>query len=393
MALVLRDIYNDSKNKFQLELIAGAGGLDRIMTWVYVAEDYTTSDYLRSGELVITTGVVARERENWLLHFLKRMVRQHVCGLIINEGKYIYREDISPEIIDFCDEHNFPLFLMPWEIHIYDITKDYYNRVFIDTNRNEDISNAFLSFINRSNNLESAVSLLNDYGFAEKAAYYMAVFSFSASPENNQLSNLIQASLMNLPQACHLITRNSSFFLIMQTNDPSVANHLVTQIQAKITGYYKSLPFYTGISGRADSLHQLADACKQALAALQMGRHKGLTLYRYEDMGFFKLLLAISDPSVLDHYVLSQLHAIHEYDRVHGSDFSRTLYLYLLHSGSIKEVAAESFCHRNTINNRIRIIRETLGYDLDDPTVCFELMVAFRVEEYRNSRDFFLPSP
>ena len=400
MALVLRDIYNDTKNRFQLDLIAGESGLNQVMTWVYVSEDYTTSDFLRSGELIITTGVIAHQRNNWLLHFLKHMVRQHVCGLIINEGEYIQREDISQEILDYCNEHEFPLFLMPWNIHIYDITKDYYNRIFMDTNRNEAINNAFLCFINRSKDIDSSLSLLSDYGFKENSCYYMAIFSFvnsseialnamnpvanQISSENNRLYSLIYTVLMNQTCPWHLIARNQSFFLIIHTTDFSVVNHLVTQIQKKIQDYHKSLTCFIGISGQADSLYQLSDASQQALAALQMGRHKGLLLYRYEDMGFFKLLLAVSDTSVLDQYVHSHLHVILEYDQMHNSDFSNTLYLYLLHFGSVKEVAEKSFCHRNTINNRIRIIKEALGYDLDNPTVCFELMTAFLLKEYRN---------
>ena len=36
---------------------------------------------------------------------------------------------------------------MPWEVHIYDITRDYYNRIFMDTQKDTSITDAFLSFI------------------------------------------------------------------------------------------------------------------------------------------------------------------------------------------------------------------------------------------------------
>ena len=36
---------------------------------------------------------------------------------------------------------------MPWKVHIYDITRDYYNKIFMDTQKDTSITDAFLSFI------------------------------------------------------------------------------------------------------------------------------------------------------------------------------------------------------------------------------------------------------
>ena len=113
-----------------------------------------------------------------------------------------------------------------------------------------------------------------------------------------------------------------------------------------------------------------------------MGIHKGLFCYLYEDMGFFKLLLAIPDRSVLEAFATKQLRVVHTYDAEHDSDLANTLYLYLLHQNSIQGAAQASFCHRNTVNHRIHLMKEQMGLDLDDATVCFELMCAFLIEEY-----------
>ena len=57
MSLLLQDIYSETKNRFQLELVCEAKGLNRLMNWVYVAEDIATTDFLHGGELIITTGM------------------------------------------------------------------------------------------------------------------------------------------------------------------------------------------------------------------------------------------------------------------------------------------------------------------------------------------------
>ena len=229
MSICLADLYEKTRNKYQLQLLAGESGLNRTMNWVYVAEDQTNEHFLRPGELIISTGALYDRTEEWLLHFIQTLCARHTCGLILNIGKHISLSDLTPAVLDFCNTHAFPLFVMPWHIHIYDLTKDYYNRIFLDS----------------------------------------------------------------------------------QTD---------------------------------------------------------------EHMDFYKLLL--------ERYVHQKLGAVLEYDQKHNTNFSDTLFLYLKYWGNIKEVAAQNYCHRNTVTNRMRILEEQLGYHPDDPSERFELMTAFMVREF-----------
>ena len=141
----LKSIYEQTKAKYRLELAAGEDGLDGIFNWVYISEDLNTADFLQGGELVITTGVSSVGDPTWLYRFIKTMIAHQTSGLIVNVGKYVRRDDITDKIRVLCDREQFPLFLMPWEVHIYDITRDYYNRIFEETTESHEISRAFLS--------------------------------------------------------------------------------------------------------------------------------------------------------------------------------------------------------------------------------------------------------
>ena len=237
MSICLADLYEKTRNKYQLQLLAGESGLNRTMNWVYVTEDQSNENFLRTGELIISTGALYDHTEKWLLHFIQTLWARHTCGLILNIGKHIFLSDLTPAVLDFCNTHSFPLFVMPWHIHIYDLTKDYYNRIFLDS----------------------------------------------------------------------------------QTD---------------------------------------------------------------ENMNFYKLRLELNNNTLLERYVNQKLGAVLKYDRKHNTNFSDTLFLYLKHWGNVKEIAAENYCHRNTVTNRLRILQEQLGYRLDDPTERFELMTAFMVREF-----------
>ena len=53
------------------------------------------------------------------------------------------------------------------------------------------------------------------------------------------------------------------------------------------------------------------------------------------------------------------------YDEKHGTDYIRTLELYLKNNGSIQAVAEAMFTHRNTVTYRMRNIRQMLGSPLE----------------------------
>jgi purine catabolism regulator len=51
---------------------------------------------------------------------------------------------------------------------------------------------------------------------------------------------------------------------------------------------------------------------------------------------------------------------------------------YIRYRGSWESVARDLGVHRNTVRSRVRIARETLGIDLDDPDLAAELWIALR---------------
>jgi len=75
MAILLRDLYKETKDTYGLNLIAGEDGLDHLMNWVYISEDPDTLEFLHGGELIITTGVLCGN-EYWLYNFIKGLIER-----------------------------------------------------------------------------------------------------------------------------------------------------------------------------------------------------------------------------------------------------------------------------------------------------------------------------
>ena len=87
-----------------------------------MVEDKTILQQLWGKELVVTTGLGFQSQKK-LKEFIEQLVKYHSVGLVINTGKYVF--DIDQEIIDYCNELSFPLLVVPWEVHIADMIKDF----------------------------------------------------------------------------------------------------------------------------------------------------------------------------------------------------------------------------------------------------------------------------
>lgn len=385
MALILRDILEESKRRFQLTLLAGEAGLDRVMDWVYVAEDYTTADFLHGGELLITTGVISGGSAAWVMRFLRHIIPQRTCGLIINEGPYLSRENLTQEVLAYCDAQRFPLLVMPWHIHIYDITRCYYDRLFTVNRRNEAFRRALGVLFDPAADHSAALAALPAERFPAGGTYAVAALAFPdrqtlPRAEDAGLFTGADACLAGLGTPCTLVRWEGLLCLV--AGSTTAAEEAAVRLQEAASRLCPDTPLFAGIGGAAEGLQSLSHGVRQARAALQLGLYHRKPVFRYAELGLFQLLLEVSDREALRAYAEARLGAVHAYDERHGSALAETLYLYLLHDRSLQAAAEAAYCHRNTVRHRLLTLEQNLGLRLDDPAVRLELMTAFLVEQY-----------
>lgn len=386
MALTLNEIYSQTKTLYNLNLLCGENGLSNIVNWVYISEDINNADFLRGGELVITTGLSFHD-SSWLYNFIEKLIKQHTCGIIVNIGKYIHVDDITNDILKLCNEHNFPLFVMPWEIHIYDITHDYYNRLFQDAHIDSTITDAFLSLIRQDDNTNHSIKLLEDYSYLENESYCIFILSYlSADTDTKDLQQHLLFSVnsyLKLNQLKYRVALYKNNILFVCHNETvEKIKKILTPFLDYLRKYYLQLEFHIGVGNSTFQLKELSLSYRQALAALTMSTHQKKPTYTFEEMGFFKLLLSVNDENVLKDYAYGYLGKLIEYDNLHNSNYLETLRQYLLYNGSIQMIAHAMFCHRNTINYRIHVLKENLDYDLENTQIRFNLMASFYIIDY-----------
>lgn len=395
MSLLLQDIYSKTKNRFQLELVCGAKGLNRLMNWVYVAEDIATTDFLHGGELIITTGMGKQASSGWLSDFIRELFRQGTCGLILNTGMYLSEDDITPEIRNFCEEHSYPLFTMPWEIHIYDITRSYYNRIFRDTQSSDAVTEAFLDLVSGSDP-EHAVSVLTRSGFSPDSGYLAyCIGADGPEQEKQRFETAVKLELKIHFPGSHMCRFREDILVVLPCTGkpehtvseavaPAGLKDAVRELACRISRSFSHWDIRSGL-GSVSGLSDFPRSFSQARFALAACAAAGEIFRAFDDLGFYKILFSVTDQRVLDNYWREKLGPVLAYDKAHKSCCLETLYQYLICNGSIQKIAGAMFCHRNTVNYRVRILRETLGLPLDNVQDRFELLAAFYARSFCES--------
>ena len=387
MALQLRQLYQETRAKYRLELICGETGLDRLIDWVYVAEDCSTTDFLYGSELVITTGMAKTDSPTWLHDFIADLIGRNTCGLILNMGKYLHPSDITEEIRALCEAHSYPLISMAWETHLYDITRDYYNRILRDTQTTDTLRRAFLDLA-RGTGEARALETLERSGYGAQtgcrvcrilpAAAHAGDAARPALPDHADpdFIRLRQYLKVHLPAA--LLCAAESGYWVFVPDEP--AGDRLSALLAHLNG--AAHRFCGGLGSFAPALTALHESALHAEAVCLLARARGEAFLAFDALGFFKLLLSVRDTRVLYDFRDEKLGGILAHDRAHGSSLLPTLEQYLQCGGSLQQIAAALYCHRNTVSYRLNILRGELGLALDDPQTRFELQAAFAVHHY-----------
>ncbi|WP_025691132.1 PucR family transcriptional regulator [Paenibacillus zanthoxyli] len=112
-------------------------------------------------------------------------------------------------------------------------------------------------------------------------------------------------------------------------------------------------------------------------------------LLLYEDMGFWAHIPAIIEQKRSRGRRSPLLNPLKEHDRVHKTDFVKTVAAYLTFNGNLKESAAFLHIHTNTLMYRLNRISEITGKNLKDTHYRFSIYLDILTEETRQLNQWF----
>lgn len=395
MAIRLWEMYEETKEKYKLRILAGKNGMDNVTGWVHMLEDETIINRFAGEELAVTTGMKAG-KEGWLLQLVSSMKQAESTGIIINTGMYL--KQVPQDVIDWCETHNFPLLEMPWEISITDLIQDYCMRIMRQIHkerqegllferllRGKEVPEGFLEEIGSRYHLEGSFRifcLLPKYTAEEKVLFRQAGLKLE-----NVFGLWQNGTKIRFPY--FFMEVKDTYILAVNDFPEEKVDELTVQIRNIFSYFFDRKQLSLGIGPACQGIHSLKQALGRARIAMHMSRQMETPIVDFNQMGVFGILFSTEDPDILKSYAKQLLGPLEEYDRLHhtegqeGTGYVETFRSYIANDRSLIGVARATYTHRNTVNYRIQNIKKLLHNELKTTADLFPYQIAFCIRDMK----------
>ncbi len=391
MSITLREIVKQVEH-LEMKLVAGEEGLDREVLWTHMVDSDTISAFLQGQELTFTTGIGISEKLP-LLKLVQEVYRNGASGIVINIGPYV--DKIGQDVLDFANEKAFPVFEVPWKIHMaeimriicFAITKEQQSRIEVTAALN----NAFLCPAQE----ELYVFPLMRKGYLADSVYTAVTIRVEvqkntvAGERMEQLHSQLGSHLRCNYKRILCCAQEKQLVLVLCDYTGQERKHVLTYIfQHFCNELKKEETAVFCVGNQAEELRQLHksyETANQMAEVSALGRIPGEEVYGrhkmivYKNAGIFRILFALKDEEVMQEYVRDTVQPLLEYDALHNTDLAGVLQCYLRHDGSLQDTANELIVHRNTVNYKINKASEILEMDLTRLENRLEVMLGFGI--------------
>ena len=382
MAVLLSDLYESIKNQ-DVTLVAGERGMGNVVRWLHMVESNAISSFLDGQEIAFTTGV-GLNRDETLLDLVKANNEHKASGMVINIGPFI--KEVPKDVIDYCNKEGFPLFTVPWRVHMAEIMRSICYIITESDKYNLELSSAVKNAIFFSNQEELYVPQLERNNFLPTWTYCITVVEIMENGEKVSEEKL-QRYLKNMENYM-IFSRKKTFVFELGGNIVLLfAGYAETMVKKTVTDMLKRCNFqkeqcYIGIGRATPNAQNIGKSYRQACQVLKLQKNtqndKGVVAY--QDLGIYTLLMDIENEDVINEYYAETIQKLVEYDKLNQTNYCEVLQCYLEHSGSVKETAEAMFVHRNTINYKINKVEEMLNCDLSELDTRLLYSIAFMLK-------------
>ena len=366
MAYTLEQVYLTLKEKYAMELLAGASGIKVTVSWVHMVETADLASFLKRRELVITTGIRNQSIED-LRELVISLKGKKIAGLIINIGPYI--AEVPEDIISFCEKECMPLFTFPWEVKVVEFSHDVCRSIVMDENNEEDVTGAFLDGMMFPAKLEESRNTLSRHGFERDTVFQMfsCMIADGAADKYEtvleDLHDLVENILNGINEHYILFINKQTVYTVLANYNPGEVKLFARDLK-KIELHY-GYHCYCGVNPATSDFEQLIQYFERSQILLKLAKKRHLQMAYYENLETYKLLLSVSNLSVLEDYHKGTVGLLKQYDSINSTNLFELIRQYFAHNGRIQDLADEAFVHRNTIHYQLAKAEKVMGIHLE----------------------------
>lgn len=361
--------------------MAGAAGLDNVVSWPYPKHTKVISPWVRGGEFVMVSGYEYGVNDTELIALLDEAEMNHLSGILVEGG--INFKTLSSTVIDHANQLGVPLFFSSRVVSFLDISREISNAI-LESSLYDKFASSLLKKLVSDDTLshKNAELLFKDAGIPSDCLYQ--VFLLTIIPQTVQsgttssdYSAMLLSVLNSMQNSCNAALSALKMKSIVYPGAISVAYlgygestdeldkvlSIMTETREQFSHSVRGHSVALSVSSVTDDILFISTAYQQAYytSSLLRGGQLAENICCFDDLGSFQLPFYIEDKSVLFAFRDRYLKELHENEQLLA-----TLRAYITFGGNMLRTAEALYIHRNTLSYRIQRIEAILGKKLSD---------------------------
>ena len=357
MAVELHRLYQEIYSDYEVRLLTQSCFNQKI-EWIHIVENSEFTDLLHNDILVFnsTLNDVSEEMRK---DYIDRLISVQAGGLIVSLQE---NHDFSTELIEYCNQKEFPLFRSEWTTPYLKIMRRF-SEILLDNERSEmNLIAAIKNAISHPDDEAMYLQRFEQNRYTRNEDYVISIIS-SIEPEIDfKISRMraIEKTIQVFAKKSVVFEEKGNAILLTSNLHPEILKknfeelqHAFPTLQISIGSLENSITLIYKSHHNAWITHNVQ---KKAMTS---------HVLNYDDIGTFQVLANINEPtSFYPIFIQKTLGKLIDYDEKHRTDYMDVLKLYFENNCSITQTANESFYHQNTLKYKIKAIKDILGYDI-----------------------------
>ncbi|NLK96413.1 MAG: PucR family transcriptional regulator [Clostridiales bacterium] len=380
MALTLEEIMKESGILHKIKLKAGKEGMKNIVEWVHIIEDDEVTEFLHGNELVFLTGIGRVGKP--LLPFIKGLNNNGISGVVINIGPYI--KEIPNNVIEYCNDVNLPLFSVPWEVKLVDVTREFCRKIVKSEQIEENLVSTIKNIIFDKGDILEYKPFLERKCFLSHSQYtFIAITNKDSTKDitnDGKLKFYIEKNIIWIRETAISFSYKKYRIILLCDYTVDEIKLIISNLKRQYLNVGDN-KYAIGVSSMESGYNSIPIIFTRAIDTVDICMKKDCETMWYDDLGAYKILLDVKNKGTLEEFYNEILKPIEKYDSENDCNYKEFLRIYLEGNGSVQAIADKLFVHRNTVNYQINKIKKITGKDLTDLRVKFEFLLCFYIKD------------
>ena len=401
MSIRCKDLSTFSSLK-TAKLIGGENGTNRIIRWVYygdILEDMNDIvDWIDGSELIIMTDHMFSKGFDTFIEAMPKLNSANIAGIMINTKRDALF--IPYEVVELANKLNLPLYILPWDIKLADVSKEICSAITLDDlneNRERDILGKLI--FDEPGNLDEILNMTRKIDF--KFGYQNAICIVKTTYENNDYSEnagfseenstfgyidavkdrmLTELSERNINVLASTIGSQIVMLINIAAKQRQSFEDILNQVYFELKRFYPKMSFCVGVGNSYENVMEIKKSYEEAnyvLKVIEAEGNRSLLLF-YDQIGIYAFLKCIKDETILSDYYNYMLKPLTTYDSNKKTELLNTLKVYFNNNFNMQATADELYIHKNTLKYRLEKIEEVLNCDIKDYRMILSLGFALK---------------